>query len=286
MRAFFYTVFFLCIEIGVAQNTSVEVGLLASTETMSWSIAGNLKGTNPNIYSELAWAKIMGAGIGASLDQLIYKRMSIGLDLNLISYLSGHVTDTDYRDDNRQNQTFYAREQANKGGSRLVRSNLEFKVIDRSKLDFSVGVGYGLIRKKYYLINKENGLNSSYDVGWFGPNLSTNINIKRSKIYLQLQTDYCQASYLATGNWNLIDDFEHPESFRHEAKGFQLSSEVSGGVGLSSNFDLIVRLRHSFFSTGRGIDTLYKTDGSRPKTRLNDVTNEVFGLGLGVKYVF
>lgn len=270
----------------MAQHTSAKCALLTSTEALSWSIAGNINGKNPNIFSELKWTAIMGSGIGLSMDQSVYKRLKLSVDLNLSAYLSGHVTDTDYQEDNRQNQTFNAHEKANRGGVGLIRSNLELLVIDGKKLDFSIGTGFFWTHKRFTLINEENGLNSTYDAIWFGPNARTTVIARFGGFFFRCQTDYSQVDYLATANWNLIDEFEHPVSFRHEAKGFQLFSEVSGGFELTSELDLVMGFRHSYFSTGRGIDTLYKTNGTRPRTRLNDVTNELFGLSMGVEYAF
>ena len=88
--------------------------------------------------------------------------------------------------------------------------------------------------------------------------------------------------YHATGNWNLIERFQHPVSFRHRAKGFGLENQLVMSYKMSGGLCVELRPSYSYWTTGRGIDTVYKKDQSTPKTRLNDVTSDVLGVEVGV----
>ncbi|WP_421876654.1 hypothetical protein [Marinoscillum sp.] len=265
-----------------SQKADISLEAVTSMESLSWSIAGNLNGENPNIYSELNWQGVSGIGLKTDGHLSIHRRFRIGLKAGMIWFVAGEVTDTDYQQDNRTNQVFYAREQANDGFSRLIAPMLICQTVDRVRFRLSAGLGYQWISKKFYLLNEHTGLHSSYRAAWMGMSGHISAQYQAGPISVRVTTEYIQVAYDARANWNLIDEFEHPVSFRHEAKGFVWSNEVATSYPIKSNFHLKASVIHTYSSTGKGIDTLYKTDGSKPQTRLNDVTNQVFNISVGV----
>ena len=269
-----------------SQKAEMSLEAVTSFDKLSWSIAGNLKGENPNVFSELQWKKVVGVGLNTDNYFQIHRRLGVGLRADLLRFVAGVVTDTDYEQDNRVNQVFYAREESNKGFSASITPLLNFKIVDRSVFQMSIGTGYQWISKKFYLVNGETDLNSSYQANWNGPVGQLNALYQLGSFRLQASSTYSQVNYNAKANWNLIDEFERPVSFRHEAKGFVWSNELALSYPLKSTIQIKASVRYSFSSTGKGIDTLYKIHGSRPRTQLNDVTNQALMLSLGVVMVW
>ena len=269
-----------------SQRAEMSVDAVTSLEKLSWSIAGNLKGENPNVFSELQWKKVIGIGMTTNNYFQIHRRFGVGLRAALLKFVAGEVTDTDYEQDNRVNQVFYAREEANKGFTASLSPLLNFKIVDRSSFQMTIGAGHQWTNKKFYLVNNGTDLNSSYHASWQGPVGQLKAHYQLRSIRLQASSTYSQVNYNAKAYWNLIDEFERPVSFRHEAKGFVWCNEVALSYLLKSTFQIKASVRHSYSSTGKGIDTLYKIDGSKPRTQLNDVTNQALILGIGVVMVW
>ena len=264
----------------------MSVDAVTSLEKLSWSIAGNLKGENPNVFSELQWKKVIGIGMTTNNYFQIHRRFGVGLRAALLKFVAGEVTDADYEQDDRVNQVFYAREDANKGFTASMTPLLNFELVDRSAFQMSIGIGYQCVNKKFFLVNAETNLNSSYHASWKGPVGQLDAHYQLGSFCFYASSTYCQAKYNAKANWNLIDEFEQPVSFRHEAKGFVWSNGVALSYPLKSFFQIKTSFRYSYSSTGKGIDTLYKIDGSRPRTQLNDVTNQAMMLSIGIVMVW
>ncbi|WP_258099843.1 hypothetical protein [Marinoscillum pacificum] len=269
-----------------SQKAEMSLDAVTSLEKLSWSIAGNMKGENPNVFSELQWKNVVGVGMTTDNYVDIHRRFGVGLQADLMRFVSGEVTDTDYEQDNRVNQVFYAREDANKGFSASLSPLLQFKIVDRSVFQMTIGAGHQWTSKKFYLVNAESNLNSSYQAFWKGPVGKLKSHYKLGSFRFQASSTYSQVNYNAKANWNLIDEFERPVSFRHEAKGFVWFNELALLYPLKSIFHIKASVKHSYSSTGKGIDILYKVDGSRPRTQLNDVTNQAMMLSVGVVMVW
>lgn len=278
-------IFLIVPALGWSQKAKLSLGALTSLENLSWSIAGNLKGENPNVFSELKWKNVLGVGITSNNSFKMPGRLSFGLQADWLSFVSGEVTDTDYSGDHRTQQSFYAQEQADEGFSANLSPMLSFLLYRKSRIQVEVAAGYQWISKKYYLLNQETDLNSYYHALWKGPLGQVKTNCQLGSFLLHVSSTYSQMNYDARANWNLIEGFEHPVSFRHEAKGFLWSNELVFLYPLKSIFQIKAAIRHSYSSTGKGIDTLFKIDGSRPKTQLNDVTNQAMMLSVGVVLV-
>lgn len=264
-------------------SLTVTPAIAASREALTWSIAGNLNGANPNVLSELQWNKVKGVGYGCRLELKGSKRMVAFTNLGQEHTLSGTVTDRDYSQDNRRNEVFSAREDASKGHVLSATAGLGHRVVDRGWISATVYAGYGYLGQQLSLINPGTGLNSRYTNHWYGPLISGKVCFNlTSHLNIGLQSTYHQVGYRASGDWNLISEFEHPVSFRHRAKGFGLDHDIFIQYAFTKTCSVRFGARHSYWTTGQGIDTLYKSDGTQAKTRLNDVTRRGEGLSVGV----
>lgn len=276
----------VCGLFGFAQDKLSILGAIdAGRENLTWSIAGNLHGGNPNILSELEWSHVMGIGFHSNINFQFVDRLAVFIAGGGRSIVSGKVIDADYENDNRTGRVFFAQENAGKGQVRNGEAGLLYRVISRNPLNLSVGGGYGLLNQQLYLINKAKGLNSSYSNDWYGPLIKAKLCISFNVRWkVALHTTYHQVVYRATGDWNLMDAFQHPVSFSHRAKGFGLEHELSAVFKLATNFSISTIASYWYGTTGTGIDTLYKKDQTTVKTRLNDVTSNVVAIRTGVVF--
>ncbi|MNT76170.1 hypothetical protein D3C72_2151420 [compost metagenome] len=88
---------------------------------------------------------------------------------------------------------------------------------------------------------------------------------------------------MATADWNLIEQFNRPVSFRHIAKGYRFDQglELFFSLNAYMSFGLSAMIFQS--STGTGIDELYLKDGTVLKTRFNGANRR--GEHIGLKFV-
>ncbi|RYU91992.1 hypothetical protein EWM62_00700 [Mucilaginibacter terrigena] len=119
-----------------AQTTPEKLSLSLVTgyerQDLKWSIAGNLAGENPNVYSELQWKKVGGLSVAAALEWNVWNRVLLTADYANVFIKSGTVSDNDYNGDNRTNMVYDELFNADKGYLR----------------DWGAGGGYIIINKK------------------------------------------------------------------------------------------------------------------------------------------
>lgn len=266
---------------GWAQQSSSAVGFAGGMDQLSWSIAGNLKGESPNVYSELEWSGVIGAGVWMDQYLPVHKQLGLSLEGEQLWFFAGEVTDTDYGSDNRTNPIFHTSLTASKGFSNQLTPMLGYELLHQPRWRVQGLLGYQLVTKKFYLMDDSN-LRSTYQANWMGPSAKLALSWHHKLIILQWSIQYSQVRYRAKANWNLIDEFEHPVSFRHEAKGFVARKSLALLIPIGQCWQLKSQIGYSYASTGKGIDTLYKSDGTRPRTQLNDVTNESLSISFGV----
>ncbi|VXD14209.1 hypothetical protein [Marinoscillum sp. 108] len=264
-------------------QTQLTAGMSYTRQSLTWSIAGNLNGTSPNIFSELKWQRVMGVGALVAYQHPITDRIVAFAEHQHQLLVQGSVTDSDYEGDDRTGRVFFAKEDAGKGYTLASQGGLLYQVCKRKSMTFTLGGGYGLMSQRFFLLNEKMGLRSSYTNQWYGPLLTGRLQLLAESAFgITLKTTYHQVRYHATGNWNLIERFQHPVSFRHRAKGFGLENQLVMSYKMSGGLCVEVRPSYGYWTTGMGIDTVYKKDQSTPKTRLNDVTTEVLGVEVGV----
>ena len=85
---------------------------------------------------------------------------------------------------------------------------------------------------------------------------------------------YSQVQYRASANWNLVREFNHPESFRHTANGYGINMQASLLYRASRIHSIGIKGIYSRWQTGRGIDELYLATGQSQQTQLNEVRAE------------
>jgi hypothetical protein len=245
-----------------------------SQTDFDWSIAGDIDGKNPNIYSELIWKNLGGITVGADIAWQFYRRVYLRVSFDYTTIQSGSVTDSDFASDDRQDRTFFADLDADEGynfnfvpriGYRFTLSNY-----------FAITPYAGFTVSRQHLTVRDNdesqfdGLNSSYDVSWRGWNAGIEGTLFLSRQILLLgSVAYHQMKFRGEGNWNLVETFEHPVSYRQRANGYAIETRLNVQYQLTARWSVDIGVNVSWWKTAKGVDTLFLTSGQEPQTQFN-----------------
>lgn len=270
---------------------SVNASAGYSYENFSWSIAGNSKGQNPNVYSELSWKGQEGAIFALDLKYNIYKQFFIEGSFAQKSIAGGNVTDTDYGADNRTNPVFDVKLNTHNGNTSAGMLALGYRFNISSVFNTGLSAGYAINKQSLYLddadASAQQNLNSNYKADWRGWVIKLSPAVQFSdKITLCSSLAYHQAKYSAKANWNLIEEFEHPLSFRHNANGYGIETGLKVNYKLRSQLSFHIAGNYFTWHTGTGTDQLYLTSGQNPRTQLNEVKRNGYSImaGLGLNF--
>lgn len=259
-------------------------------ENFRWSIAGNSAGQDPNVYSELKWQAVSGISGSVDLQWEAGKRWRFFASGSRTFTRWGSMTDTDYGLDNRNDQLYHQQFNVTGGHSEAVSAGIGYCLPGSGPFRLTPFIGYS-IHEQYFPIVDPGGayaqLNSSYSAKWLGPLVRVDASWQLSGHWqLSAEETYDQVLYRASADWNLIQEFSHPVSFRHHADGYGAEGEFrlhyTGGrhIGITLAADYFNR------ETGTGIDVLYLNTGQSQQTQLNGVRTDGFGVRLGSELRF
>lgn len=262
---------------------SVDFGLDLTSNDFSWSIAGNLAGANPNVLSEVSWKDLQGTAGAIGIEIPLFDRLYVSGNFSKSFTYSGKATDTDYTEDNRRNTVYKAELESKNGFFADYQLSLGYH-FNISGVTLSPNFGYGGNTQFLYLSDSDfEILNSTYKVLWKGFIARLEIQKYIKKFNLIAAIGYQQVNYNAKANWNFIDEFKHPVSFTHIAKGYGTTGDLKLIYRTKSIICPFITAGFCYWSTGAGIDELYYTDGRIAKTRLNNVSHSGYNFGLGLK---
>jgi hypothetical protein len=91
----------------------------------------------------------------------------------------------------------------------------------------------------------------------------------RVTVDLLLEIHLCY--YKARADWSLRSDLAHPVSFIHRAYGTGVKLLSRLDYALSDKFSMVIALALQCWTTGKGVETTFLSDGSSADTRLNEV---------------
>lgn len=260
---------------------TVSVAPAYSTGSFQWSIAGNSAGTNPNVYSELRWNNIQRAGVGGTANWHFMERFNISIHLTKNYTIAGKATDTDYKEDNRNNIAWHGLFNSNKGTHTLLTGTAGYTLPLGADYELTLYPGYAYSYETFYLLPADAftpaNLRSTYTVTWKG--IMTGISLKKNitpTLFAAPGFHYYQLKYTATANWNLIPQFNHPLSFVHTANGYTLEPSLKLGYKA-----LYVLLQYTYRTTGKGTEQLYLNTGEIKGTQLNRAEQKTLQLSIG-----
>lgn len=271
-------------------EVSVSAGI--TRENFNWSIAGNLKGENPNVLSELIWKNLSGPNLNGVMNLKIWRNLYYHFDFSNTFIKSGSAKDTDYGEDQRRAPSYSADVNSNQGKISFIRTGIGYQFLNRNNYTLKGFAGYTWNKQSLYLLPKEKNtqpniktLNSTYKTTWKG----AFIGVEGSKIInnfltIGLNSSYEQLNYEATADWNLIDAFAHPKSFIHRAKGYGLSNKLFLSFKVHDFIALKLQGNHYYAVTADGIDELFLVDGGSALTRMNEASRQNIGLNAGISF--
>lgn len=278
-----------------AASSSVEygIGFGMRQDDLRWNIAGQLDGTNPNILSELTWTDVNSIQINGFMELYLKYNLVMFADAAIGTIVNGSVQDSDYFADNRTEEFSRSTAATDNGttgdmniafgyrfgsGNRRTHNGFGFIPLvgytsNEQKLEITDGV------QEINTITGEtgpfNGLESSYNTKWAGVWYGVRLQYehsKRWKIFAEYQ--YHDATYEATGTWNLRADLAQPISFSHEADGSGDVFVISWRFTPSRGYMLEIIGKYQQWETKPGIDRTYGAGGGTLDTRLNEVVWE------------
>lgn len=291
----------------IKSNSDIKIGY--RRDDINWSIAGP-DGT-PNILSELTWKDIEIATISSNTTLLFEENWLLNFNILLGRIYKGDNQDSDYFGNNRTLEFSRSNNNADEG----------------SVLDISISTGYnwtipfktqstypniefrpqiGLSYYSQYLkaidgnqtiseyddlvipLGPFSGLNATYDATWFGPwlGLISTFNVTDS-FSLSLNVEYHYAKYSSTADWNLREDFSHPESFTDKATGYGLLANVEAKYKLNTQLAFILSIRYQDWQAhDNGVSKTFLSDDTILTTQYNSVNWHSLATSIGLVYRF
>ncbi|ADY53613.1 hypothetical protein Pedsa_3074 [Pseudopedobacter saltans DSM 12145] len=283
-----FTLYFSGSEAQEVAKFSVKVSEGLHLQDLDWSIAGNLNGNSPNIYSELIWEKMKGNSTEIQVGYRFLKNLTYKINAEKTFVLSGNVSDRDYSEDDRQNEIFSAVLETNKGYSWGLENSLAYSFYATKKLALLAELGYTISRQSLYLTDDgfsvgQETLNSNYKTKWQGAVLALEgIYFTDKKLSIAAIANFQKLDYSAIGNWNLVEEFAHPKSFTHRANALGYGFSIGPKYQLSKKLSLEMEYNFQKYVSKKGIDRLFFTSGTQTTTRLNGVNGLSNKIALGI----
>ena len=279
-------------------DTPMDLSISAGyrEDSLNWNIAGG----GVNVLSELSWKNLAIAQVQATAKLNIKNDLRIRADLGYGAIISGANQDSDY---NGNNRTLEFSRSNNKAGGNVIDASIGIGKTLRL-LDQTVGKYIYITPSIGWSVHQQNltmtdgvqtipafgpfpGLASSYDAQWQGPWIGVDASIETgSNLSLIASAEYHLADYSAKANWNLRDVFDHPVSFKHDAKSRGIVGSVGASYPVAKNWTMNLILKYQVWSTRAGSDLIYFANGSVGYTRLNTVNWESTAYNLEIVHQF
>lgn len=274
----------------VKGQLSIQPYVKYRQESLSWSVAGDVSGQNPNILSELKWKKLRGPQTGMLLQKEISRSFSVLMDMSYMDITAGRVTDTDYSEDNRQGISYYEKLQADKGYMLSLDARLQYHVYLQPQIKIIPFLGFTNKYQHLYMLDNEiplvegSILKSTYTPHWYGGTVGSIFifGVLKARVLLEISGDLIK--YSAKANWNLRNELAHPVSFEHSATGKAVNARLSIEYPVSKNMYLTLSADISRAETQSGTDKTFYRSGREAFSRLNSVVNKSYGVGCGLKF--
>ena len=272
-------------------------------DDIDWNIAGDINGNNPNIISELQWEGLESFQLKMAnktvFNQLFLLRGSLAYGW----IFDGENQDSDYLGDNRTLEFSRSNNNSDEGNMLDASFGLGWQfTFGRSDFVMAPVIGYSYHEQNltmtdgYQTIPSSGpfpGLDSTYETEWKGPWIGLDFTFRtdeKRKITPEIETlisiEYHWADFYADADWNLRTDFAHPKSYEHEADGHGFILNMGLKFIFNYHWLLNVNLDYQNWSTDPGIIRFFKTDGTTPTQRLNEVNWTSTTIMAGIEYHF
>jgi len=291
-------------------NTTFDLSAGYRKDSLSWSIAGNTQGSNPNIRSELKWSDLTIYQLKLSNRTIIKERFFLRGHLDYGFVNSGSNRDSDYNGDDRSLE--FSRSNNGVNGNNVWDGSIGFGprlVFHDSTITVCPLLGYAVAEQDLNIVDGFQaisnpppatpplgpiaGLDSRYEARWKGPWLGVDLMVSvpyrqgpLTGVDILFSGEYHWIDFDAEANWNLRDDYRHPVSFTHTAdgSGYKFGTEIR--LKMDRRWGVNAGMLFQKMTTGSGTDRIYYADGSTAETRLNKVRWRSFTFAAGCSYRF
>jgi hypothetical protein len=274
-------------------------------DRLDWNIDGYLFENYWNVLSELIWRDLKIFQVQFGNETIVKDRFYFRGDFRNGWILSGSNQDTDFSGNDRTNPLSESKNDSSDGSV----SDLSFGIgyvfnVLRNRIDVIPIIGFShseqnlTITDGYQTISEEipidapyvgsfSGLDSSYESNWLGPWIGLDLSYARNdNNRLAFSFEYHWAKYYATADWNLIDSYQHPKSFEHQADGYGILFKSKWHSQFYKNWYYDFRVDYQRWQTNPGTQRTFFSSGSISETRLNEVNWESLSFMLGLSYHF
>jgi hypothetical protein len=279
------------------------------TDSLRWSIAGNLQGGDPNVRSELAWSDLSIYQLKLANRTVIKDRVYMRGHLDYGAVVSGNNQDSDFNGDNRTLE--FSRSVNGVDGNDVWDGSVgigpRFSFFEStivvcpmlgyavSEQDLNIVDGYQALTAPPLAtpIGPIADLDSRFQTRWKGPWLGVDIFFSSpgthapfTKVGVMFSGEYHWVDYDAEANWNLRTDYNHPVSFSHESEGSGFVAGATILFEIKNRWGVHAGMNVKEMTTDPGLDRTYYADGTINDTRLNEVRWRAFTFEAGVSCQF
>ncbi|MFD2743655.1 hypothetical protein [Sphingobacterium populi] len=276
---------------GQEPRISVAPRIGYGVQALDWSIAGNLDGTGPNIYSELIWEQIEGMNYGLQGTVRLLPKWHIVFDGEYQQTRKGRARDTDYNSDNRTSPFYDERFSSDEGYFYNYNVSARYSLPVLGPISPRILLGYEQLGNRLFLLpmpedTENQDLRTTYQTDWYGGRIALELAYAYQSFYAVGSYGFSLHDYKAKANWNLIDNFEQPISFRHSALGLKHNATLHLGYRINDIWAVELSGNYITASTNYGLDELYTRNSGTLRTRFNGANFTQYSGALGIRVDF
>jgi hypothetical protein len=268
---------------GQNKSYTIEAGGSLDITNFQWSIAGNLQGQSPNILSELTFKKIIAPGGYLAASCKLVDHLTLTASFQKNNVISGNGTDADYKENNRMDATYQVSFNSNKGVIKNFRIGCSYNIIAKARFNMNTDLFFANSLQKFNILDLNyQDLNSTYIANW----KSADIGISGSyalttRLSVVGAISYGLNKFKSEADWNLIEIFRHPISFKQHANGDEFEGRAGLNYRLNSTFSILLCGRHKQMESYKGLDTSFLKNGNEVKTQFNGASDGFYDVRLG-----